>query len=292
MEEAEVDGALPGRPLAVEGAGPPDGPPPRLNHSCTKLSFIPEKERAVVQRFTLVLCGEGASSLSRRLCTSDANEEYRPKRKVVEASDAAEPDSDSKTLFGGKGSGSSGGTSGSRKGTADFADLLQDELTTLFVPMSQNLCRVRFVLVDAFSTSLPTFSDKALSRDNAVLLLYQGTPEGKRAVDAALQGFRARVAELNFHSKHIPLVFVVCVKAGEADLEKLQEFAQTAKLHTGVPIRVVEVTDDSEDSLISTMTDIAESLQKQKAQLGGWSRVIEGNVGRRSQCGSSICAVL
>lgn len=269
--------------------------PPKLNHACTKLSFIPEKERAVVHRFTLVLCGDGATCLSRRLCTSDASEEYRPKRKVVEVPDAAEADSDSKTLFGGKSSGGSSGTPCSRKGTEDFADLWHDESTTLFVPLLQHLCRMRFVLVDAFSTSLPKFSDKVLSRDTAVLLLYQGScgsgPQG--AADAALQDFRARVAELNFHSKHMPLVIVLCVKAEEADLEKLQGFARTAKLHTGAPVRVVEVDDDSEDSLISTMTDIAESLLKQKAQLGGYSRVIEGNnVGRRSRCRSSICAVL
>jgi hypothetical protein len=167
---------------------------------------------------------------------------------------------------------------------------MQDEFTTLFVPMSQHLCRVRFVLVDAFSISLPIFNDKAVSMDNAVLLLYQGSSEGKVAVDAAIQGFRARVAEMNFHSKHIPLVMVLCVSASDADLDKLHEFARTEKLHSGLPIKVVEATDDSDESLISTVTDVAESLQKQKAQLSG-SKL--GDAGRRrSQWGSSICAVL
>lgn len=286
---ADCSAAQPVRPPAMEGTEA-DGPEvswSSLKHSVTKLSFIPEKERAVAHRFTLVLCGDDAMSLSKRLCTSDAIEEYRPQRRLsresVDLPGLVESDSEKNTLFGGKKSG----------GSDESVPMLQDEFTTLFVPMSQHLCRVRFVPVDTFSTSLPTFNDKAASRDTAVLLLYQGASRSKGAVDAAIQNFRARVAELNFHSKHIPLVIILSVKAGEADLEKLHEFAQTAKLHTGLPIRLVEATDDSDESLISTVTDVADSLQKHKAQLSGWSRVIEGNVGRRrSQCGSSICAVL
>lgn len=265
----------------ADGVVPGGGP--RLIHSVTKLSFIPEKERAVAHRFTLVLCGDGAASLARSLCTSDASEEYRPRRKAVETPGLAESDSERRTLFGGTRSGGSTLTSRSRKCTEDLSDLLHDEFTTLFVPMSQHLCRVRFVPVDAFSISLPIFSDKAICRDTAVVFLYQGSSESKgAAVDEAIQDFRARVAELNFHSEHVPLVVLLCVTPGEGDLERLQEFAGAAKLRTGAPVRVVEAGDDSEDGLILTVIDIAELLRRHK---GGWSRIVDSSGGRRrSQC--------
>ncbi|CAK0834203.1 unnamed protein product [Prorocentrum cordatum] len=110
-----------------------------------------------------------------------------------------------------------------------------------------------------------------------------GSSESKgAAVDEAIQDFRARVAELNFHSEHVPLVVLLCVTPGEGDLERLQEFAGAAKLRTGAPVRVVEAGDDSEDGLILTVIDIAELLRRHK---GGWSRIVDSSGGRRrSQC--------
>lgn len=198
------------------------------------LTFIPEQERSIDYRFQIIIAGPRARQFAERICSADASQAFKPKQ---------------------------------QKSTENFEDDNLCFFCTLGA-MQEQLVRLRFVVVEGFSNSMPAITDQSVSRDTCVLFLHWNDPESKEAdaapsgaqecLEASMDEFRMRVAEVNFHMKFLPLICVLCLCGTSEQETGLRTFVESCKLKHNAEARLLSIENDDEDSLVHFMRKVCE----------------------------------
>jgi len=223
------------------------------------LTLIPEEERAINYRYTIVLVGEGAREFARVAAESEMAEAYKPKSaKPKPAADEAVRDD---VAVEEKGQQQLPDNNG-HKNTEVEADKF-----VLFCPTGPNtkeLARLRLHPCVGFSDSLPLSTDMAAAKNIIVALLFWQVKHGDAdATEDTIREWYSRMAEIN----HVPVscrpyTVILAFEADEEQEEKLQAFTERQAGKVEAP---KVIGDSGEDAIMESLHDLAEAaIERQK----------------------------
>mmetsp|Transcript_22910 Transcript_22910/g.53615 ORF Transcript_22910/g.53615 Transcript_22910/m.53615 type:complete len:260 (-) Transcript_22910:53-832(-) len=217
--------------------------PQRKEKQC--LTFIPEEEHAIKYRFEFSIVGPNAKDFADKILASDIAEAYRPK---VKPGAEGNVNSEMKPLIAGASDGNQ---------HVLFHNVGSDVSKT-------ELARIRFVLLDTFSQSIPVHQEPRSASNAAVVLLFwncnrdEGEDENAQSefISDRLRDFTSRLAETNF-MKWKPAVFLHAYGADEREEQRIKDW-HAQHVSKGVVLEMFP--DDQEDTMMDGIQAICEKL--------------------------------
>lgn len=213
------------------------------------LTLIPEEERAIAYRFSVVLVGANAHDYARQAVTSEMAEAYKPKSKTKakQAEDLGQISED-----GPQGAELQPG----RKGNAQQPG--HEDKLVLFCPTGPNnkeLARILLQPVCGFSDSLPFTKDEATAKYQIVVLLFWNVEKDASSTSSTITEWYSRIAEINHQPSNLrPYTIVLAYEPDSEQERSLNEF--TGKYKGVAPATVIH--DGSEDGITESLQDLAE----------------------------------
>lgn len=228
------------------------------------LTLIPEEEKSISYRFTVVVVGKNAKEFVEAAVNSDMAEAYKPKsvqkKEAAEEEGAADaaadvPPAASPSLLSSN-TATTTGTSQSvkeKKEQGDPADKL-----VLYTPAGTNmkeLARIRLHPCVGFSDPMPLQRDPAAAKNTIVVLLFWQVKQGE--TDEVISDWYSRTAEINHMPQLMrPYTVVMGYETDGAQEQSLSQFAGKMNMVASEP-RLIG--DSSEDSITESLQDLADA---------------------------------
>jgi len=264
-----------------------------------KLTVIPEAEREVKYRLTLIVCGKGASDFCKQACASDVAQEIMAKVKGDEAKrrgsqeelasvteEKEEPDRKAKVV--------------PKDDAQDISRVRMpqrsDDESVMFLPVGETanqLARVRFETCEKFSDSLPQAKDRPQAVSTVVALFMPKPPNGsslEEAARAATRDWMSRLAEIGFQKPKLrPYVATLTYGLDEEAEKAVMEFVTNSKVAL-TPIFSAEADDDAYIESLQTLVDKAVAAGDKLRRTG--SLLSRGQSSAQQNGGKSSCCVV
>lgn len=219
----------------------PAQPKRKLRHM---LTLIPEEERAINYRFTVVVVGETAREFAQTAVSSDMAEAYRPKSCKKLGDGGVEPRT------------SNGHESGDER--QDSIGGSNDKLV-LFCPTGSNtkdLARLRLHPCCGFSESMPLTRDYTLAKSLVVAFLFWQVKHGDAsATEDTIREWYSRMAEINHMPASLrPLTVVLAFEADGNQTKQLRDFIDR---QAGKVEEAKILGEASEDTIVEALQELA-----------------------------------
>lgn len=257
------------------------------------LTGIPEEERSINYRFTIVLVGETAGEFATLAATSDTAEAYRPKCSKQRRSTVVKQLEGITEAEGDEEAPSSPLAHLESPPPSPSKGRRQDDQLTIFCPTGPNtkeLARLRLHPCVGFSDALPLTPDAATAKFTIVALLFWQLHKGEPiATEDTIREWYSRMAEVNHLPASLrPLTVVLAYEADDSQEKSLRAFAEKQKVDEPKLMRC-----SAADSLTESLQDLAEAAifrlrwTSEKA-----SSVGEGEISVRGRGRGRCCALL
>jgi len=265
------------------------------------LTLIPEEEKSISYRFTIVVVGENAKEFAESAVSSEMAEAYKPKGKqktdqgqtggVVPSA----PSEDPKTGLLADREGSTQPPPPLVAPTKSLAREEEQDKLVLYCPTGSSmkeLTRLRIHPCVGWSDNLPLQRDTEVAKNTIVVLLHwQVKQVDASATDDVIREWYSRIAEINHLPSNMrPYTVVMAYETSKAQEEKLTEFTTKQKVVADPRLN----PDACDDMLTESLQDLAEAAILRLQNMGRTSFLYKSESGTPLMlaAGSSRCCAV
>lgn len=239
------------------------------------LTLIPEEERSINHRYTIVLVGENARELAQVAANSEMAEAYKPraaeKPRIAPISEVE-------------------GEEAPEQEPVHDKKVLDDEKLVVFCPTGSNtkeLARLRLHPCVGFSESMPLTKDSAAANTLIVAFLLWRVERGDTAATkSTINEWYSRMAEINHHkpSNLKPHTLILAYEADDNQENSVNEFADKQK-----NVEPKFYPDASEDGIMESLQEVAEAAIQRTREKMMSPRGSSDDVGGKTKNGKKGC---